>query len=259
VFALIQAERHKKIQTELVKNGFVSVSELSERLGISVSTVRRDLIDLEKMGIAVRSRGGAGQAGHELAIVSEDSSRATRHAEQKQKIGAKAAEIVENSGCIVLDAGTTTLEVAKRLRPKKPLRVITDGLQIAYELRDRENVIVLLTGGILKPDFNNLYGEFAEKMLSNMHAQICVMGAIGLSQREGLTKHDIDALPVRRKMIEISHKLICVADSSKLDVTGLVTICPIERINTLITDNRISSEYKDALEEVGIEVIIADS
>lgn len=255
---MIQAERHKKIQSELEKNGFVSVSELSERLGISVSTVRRDLIDLEKMGIAVRSHGGAGQAGHELTIVAEGSSRASRHAEQKQKIGAKAAELVENSGCIVLDAGTTTLEVAKRLKPKRPLRVITDGLQIAYELRERENVIVLLTGGILKADFNNLYGEFAEKMLSHMHAQICVMGAVGLSQREGLTKHDIEALPVRRKMIEISHKLICVADSSKLDVTGLVTVCPIERINILITDSRISPPYKDALEEAGIEVIIAD-
>ncbi|MEW6264062.1 MAG: DeoR/GlpR family DNA-binding transcription regulator [Thermodesulfobacteriota bacterium] len=256
---MIQAERHKKIQSELEKNGFVSVSELSERLGISVSTVRRDLIDLEKMGIAVRSRGGAGQPGHELTIVAEESSRAARHAEQKQKIGAKAAELVENSGCIVLDAGTTTLEVAKRLNPQKPLRVITDGLKIAYELRDRENVIVLLTGGILKKDSNNLYGEFAENMLSTMHAQICVMGATGLSRREGLTKHDIDALPVRRKMIEISHRLICVADSSKFDVTGLVTICPIERINTLITDSRISSEYKTALEDVGIEVLIADS
>jgi DeoR/GlpR family transcriptional regulator of sugar metabolism len=256
---LIQAERHKKIQSELEKNGFVSVSELSDRLGISVSTVRRDLIDLEKMGLAVRTRGGAGQAGHELTIVAEESSRAARHAEQKQKIGARAAVMVENSGCIVLDAGTTTLEFAKRLKPKKPLRVITDGLQIAYELRDRENVIVLLTGGILKPDLNNLYGEFAEKMLSHMHAQVCVMGAIGLSHREGLTKHDIEALPVRRKMIEISHRLICVADSSKFDVTGLVTICPIERIHTLITDRRIRREYKAALEEVGIEVIIADS
>jgi DeoR family transcriptional regulator of aga operon/DeoR family fructose operon transcriptional repressor len=85
------------------------------------------------------------------------------------------------------------------------------------------------------------------------------MGAIGLSQREGLTKHDLEALSVRRKMIEISHKLICVADSSKIDVTGLVTICPIERINTLITDRRISPEYMKALEGIGIEVIIADA
>lgn len=256
--ALIQAERHEKIKSELEKNGFVSVSELSTRLGISISTVRRDLIDLENMGIAVRSRGGAGQAGHELTIVAEKSSRTSRHAEQKQKIGARAAELVQNSGCIVLDAGTTTLEVARHLKPRKPLRVITDGLQIAYELRDRENVIVLLTGGILKPDFNNLYGEFAEQMLSTMHAQVCVMGAIGLSQREGLTKHDLEALSVRRKMIEISHKLICVADSSKIDVTGLVTICPIERINTLITDRRISPEHTKALEGIGIDVIIAD-
>jgi len=258
VVALIQAERHKEIKSELEKNGFVSVNELSKRLGISLSTVRRDLIDLENVGIAVRSRGGAAHAANVLTVVAAESSRAADHAEQKQKIGMKAAELVQDSGCIVLDSGTTTLEVAKGLKPSKPLRVITDGLQIAYELRDRDNVIVLLTGGILKPAFYNLYGGFAEHMLSNMHAQICIMGATGLSQREGLTKHDIDALQIRKKMIEISRKLICVADSSKLNVSGLVTVCPIDRINTLITDSGIGTAFKNVLEEAGIEVIIAD-
>jgi DeoR/GlpR family transcriptional regulator of sugar metabolism len=84
------------------------------------------------------------------------------------------------------------------------------------------------------------------------------MGAIGLSQREGLTKHDIDALPIRKKMIEISRKVICVADSSKLNVSGLVTVCPMDRINTLITDGGIGAAFKNVLEEAGIEVIIAD-
>ena len=255
---MIQAERLEKIKTELEKNGFVSVSELAETLGISVSTVRRDLIDLENEGIAVRSRGGAGLAGHELTIVAAQSSRLAHHAEQKQKIGMKAAEMVQDSGCIVLDAGTTTLEVAKYLKPRKPLRVITDGLQIAYELKDRENVIVLLTGGILKADAYNLYGGFAEQTIENLHAQACVMGAIGLSLREGLTKHDIEAMPVRQKMIDISHRLICVADSSKIDVTGLVTICPMERINTLITDAGIDPSFQRGLEELGVEVIVAD-
>lgn len=255
---MIQAERHEKIKSELEKNGFVSASELSKRLGISLSTVRRDLIDLEDAGVAVRSRGGAGHAGNVLTAVAAESSRAANHAEQKQKIGMKAAELVQDSGCIVLDAGTTTLEVAKRLNPNKSLRVITDGLNIAHELRDRDNVTVLLTGGILKPAYYNLYGGFAEQMLSSMHAQICVMGAIGVSQREGLTKHDIEALPIRKKMIEISRELICVADSSKLNVSGLVTICPVDRITTLITDSGISAAFKKVLEEVGIEVIIAD-
>lgn len=253
---MIPAERLEKIKTEIENNGFVSVAELSKRLGISISTVRRDLIDLESEGLVVRTRGGAGLAGHELSLETARSARAEEHSSQKEKIGQKAAELIENSGCIILDAGTTTLEVAKYLRPKVPLRVITDSIEIAYELRDRENVVVLITGGIMRPDSYNLYGGFAEQMLSSMHAEVCVMGAIGLSLREGLTKHIIEALPIRQKMVEISHRLICVADSSKFDVTGLVSICPIERIDVIITDNGIEPAFKNSLEELGIEVII---
>lgn len=255
---MIPAERLEKIKSELEKSGFISVGELSKRLGISLSTVRRDLIDLENDGIIVRSRGGAGLVGHELSLEATRSTRAEEHTSQKQKIGMKAAELIENCGCIIIDAGTSTLEVAKYLRPKEPLRVITDSIEIAYELKDRENVVVLVTGGIMRPDSHNLYGGFAEQMLSSMHAQVCVMGAIGLSLREGLTKHIIEALPIRQKMVEISHKLICIADSSKFDLTGLVSVCPVERVDVLITDNGIDPVFKNALEELGVEVIIAE-
>jgi len=255
---MIPAERHERIKSELEKNGFASVNELAERLGISISTVRRDLIDLENEGIVIRSRGGAGLAGHKLSLPAAQSSRAEQHITQKHKIGRKAAELIENSGCAILDAGTTTLEVARCLKPRKPLRIITDSIEIAYELRDRENVTVLVTGGILRNESYNLYGGFGEYMLNAMHAQVCVMGASGLTLREGLTKHDIEALPIRQKMIEISHDLVCLADSSKFDVTGLVSICPIDRVDTLITDNGIKPEFKKALEDMGIEVIIAE-
>lgn len=255
---MIPAERHERIKSELKKSGFASVNELAERLGISISTVRRDLIDLENEGVVIRSRGGAGLAGHNLTLPQAQSSRAEKHISQKQKIGKRAAELIENSGCAILDAGTTNLEVARFLKPKKPLRIITDSIEIAYELRDRENVTVLVTGGILRSDSYNLYGGFGEYMLNSMHAQACVMGASGLTMREGLTKHDIEALPIRQKMVEISHDLICLADSSKFDVTGLVSICPIDRVDILITDDGIKPELRKTFEDMGIEVIIAE-
>lgn len=255
---IIPAERHERIKSELEKDGFVSVNELADRLGISISTVRRDLIDLERQGVVIRTRGGAGLAGHELALEPGRSSRAVQHISEKQKIGRKAAELVEDSGCIILDTGTTTMEVARQLKPKHPLRVITDSIEIAYELADRENVTVLVTGGILMPGAYGLRGSFGEYMLNSMHAQVCVMGAIGLTLREGLTKHEIEALQIRQKMVEISHKLICLADSSKFDVTGLVSVCPIDRVDVLITDTGIKPDFKKALEDMGIEVIIVD-
>jgi len=225
-------------------------------LNISISTVRRDLIELEEDGVILRTRGGARCASHKLVLEADVTKRAVHNIDEKRRIGAKAAELVMDSGCLILDGGTTTLEVARHLKPRKPLRVITDSIEIAYELRDRENVTVLVTGGILKPEAYNLYGGFAEHMLRSMHAQVCVMGVIGLTIQEGLTKHDIEALPIRQKMVEISRQLICVADSSKFGVTGLVSVCPVDQLDTLITDDGIQPDFKKALENLGIKVVI---
>lgn len=253
---MIQAERRERIQKEIAANGFISINKLAERLNISLSTVRRDLIDLEEEGLVVRSRGGASLAGHELVLEAVASSRAVQHTEEKIRIAEKAVDLVSEAGCIILDSGTTTLEIAKRLKPQQSLRVITDSVEIAYELRDRDNVSVLVTGGLLKPGSYNMYGGFAEHMLQSMHAQICVMGAIGISIREGLTKHAIEALPLRRKMVEISRRLICVADSSKINVTGLVSVCPIASVDILVTDDGIEPDVRAEFEDAGVEVIV---
>lgn len=253
---MIQAERKQNIKNAIENSGFVSAGDLARELGISLSTVRRDFIELEKEGVIVRTRGGAGYSAHNLVLSPAATSRASQHMDEKGRIAQKAAELIVNAGCIVLDTGTTTLEVARRLYPEKPLRIITDSIEIAYELRGRENITILVTGGILHPFSYGLYGGFGEEMLAKMHAQICVMGAIGLSLKEGLTKHDIESLQVRKKMIDISHQLICVADSSKINVTGLVSVCPVERVNLLITDEGIDKKFKKSLESIGCQVII---
>lgn len=254
---MLPEERKEKIVNELARNEFLSINELTRRLKISISTVRRDLIELEEEGVILRTRGGAKHAEHKLVLEAGADYRAVHNIDEKRRIGAKAAELTANMGCLILDAGTTTLEVARHLRPTQPLRVITDSVEIAYELRNRENVSVLVTGGIMNSEAYNLYGVFAEQMLRSMHAQVCVMGAIGLTTREGLTKHDMEAVSVKQKMLEISRKLICVADSSKFGVTGLVSICAIEQLDTLITDEGISPELHKEFESRGVTVIIA--
>jgi len=254
---MIPVERQEIIKRELEKNKFVSVSELAKKLGISISTVRRDLVDMENEGQIERTHGGAILIGSKFTNESiAHNSRAGKHIKEKQIIGKKVAQLVENAGCIILDNGTTTLAVARNLRPVQPLKVITDSIEIAYELRDRNNITVLITGGILRHDAYNLYGSFAEHMLDSVHAQVCILGASGFTIKEGLTKHDVEALPVRKKMVDISHKLICVVDSSKIGVTGIVSVCPAERVDMLITDSGIDSEMKERLENIGVEVII---
>lgn len=252
---MIPAARKESIRNVIENYGFVSAGELARQLGISLSTVRRDLIELENEGVIVRTRGGAGINGHNLVLSPAAVSRAIQHTGEKSRIAEKAVELVADAGCIVLDAGTTTLEVARRLYPRQPLKVITDSIEIAYELKDREHITILITGGILHPSSYFLYGGFGEEMLGKMHAQVCVMGAVGLSLKQGLTKHDIEALQIRKRMIDISHKLICVADSSKMNVTGLVSICPADRVDILITDTGINPEFKKALEATGCQIL----
>lgn len=254
---MLPEQRKEKIVNELVKSGFASANDLTRRLKISISTVRRDLIELEEAGVILRTRGGARLAQHKLMLEAGANFRAVHNIDKKQRIGARAAELVADMGCLILDAGTTTLEVARHLKPNRPLRVITDSVEIAYELRNRENITVLVTGGIMNSEAYNLYGGFAELMLKSMHAQACVMGAIGITVHEGLTKHDIEAVAVRQKMLEVSRKLICVADSSKLGVTGLVSVCPVDQVDMLITDDGISTELVNAFESAGVSVVIA--
>lgn len=254
---MIPAARKENIKNAIENRGFISAGELAHKLGISLSTVRRDLIELEKEGAIIRTRGGAGYSAHNLVLSPAATLRANQHTDEKLSIAQKAVELIENAGCIVIDNGTTTLEIAKQLFPENPLRVITDSVEIAYELRGRENITTLVTGGIIHPQSYSIYGSFGEEMLKKMHAQICVMGATGFSIKEGLTKHDIEALQIRKTMIDISHQLICVADSSKINVTGLVSVCPIDRVNILITDDQVDEKFKKEFEAIGGQVIIA--
>lgn len=252
---LIPAARKEEIKNSIRAAGFASASELANKLNSSLSTVRRDLLELEREGFIVRTRGG-GQTAPNLVLSVAAVSRAPQHSDEKTRIANKAVELIADAGCIVLDAGTTALAVARQLYPQKPLRVITDGIEIAYELRDRENTTVYVCGGIVHSLSYNMCGGIGEQMLENMHAQVCLMGGVGLSVKAGLTKHDVEAIPIKEKMIEISHQLVCVLDSSKIDVTGLCSVCPIERVDVVITDSGIRKDSQAALEGAGCKVFV---
>ena len=255
---MLPAQRRDRILSEVHKDRFISVLDLAQRLSVSLSTVRRDLVDLEREGVIVRTHGGAALVGRGLPEEMSEKVRAQQRTEQKRAIARAAAPLIEGSGTAILDTGTTTLEVARHLNPKEHLRIVTDSVEIAWELRDRENITVILTGGVMRKNAYNLFGTLAEQALMGLHAQVCVMGCSGLTLEEGLTKHDIEALPVRRRMVEVSRQLVVVADSSKLGRTGLASICEIEGVDTLVTDSEISLEFRQALEGRGVNVIIAD-
>lgn len=253
---MLPAERQEIICKEMEKNKYISIGELVKILDTSISTIRRDLIELESEGKIQRTHGGAIVLGSQFRNVEMNyASRSEYHIDDKDRIGEETAKLIQDESCIVLDTGTTTLAVAKYLNPSKLLRVITDSIDIANTLRYKDNIDVVFIGGVLKSDAGNVYGQIAINSLSGLHCGACVVGVSGLTLKEGLTKHDIDAMPTTQRMIEISHRLICVSDSSKIGVTGMVSVSSIETLDILVTDEGIDKDIKKKLIDAGVEVI----
>lgn len=249
-------ERHTKILELLRENGFVSVANLSRRLAVSQMTIRRDLADLQEMGLISRHHGGA-------AFVSErgDSEwplmlRTNEFLEQKKKIGKVAAAYVKDGDVVILDGGTTTLQVARHLVQSR-LTVMTNCLPILSLLSSRRNINLMSTGGTFYWDNQCFIGPAAVNAVKSINANIAFMGTSGLSLKSGMTNRKIAEAEVKRAMLEAAEKIILVMDSSKMNRHTLATAGPLECIDILVTDDGLAPQDKAAIEARGVEVVIA--
>src|SRR5690606_3649555 len=186
--------------------------------------------------------------------------RESQRSREKRLIGWQTAELLREKGVVtmIIDGGTTTREVARHLRPDHAVTVITDSIDIAYELRDVPNVTLLVTGGMVRKGAYNLFGPHAERMFENLHVEVCIMGASGISLTDGARKLDVEANPLRKKMIEASDELWIVVDSSKFDGKGLATVATLSEIHVVITDSGISPAVHRQLEEMGVRVVVGE-
>lgn len=250
--------RRLAILTELDKNGQVNVKELSGALDVSSVTIRNDLEQLEKKNMLLRARGGAMKmtqslVGHDYPL----SDKQKKHLPEKKAIGKKAAELIEEANTIILDSGSTTFEIAKNLDKFENLTVITNAINIANFLADYKNITVIVPGGTLRKNSMSLVGMLAEKGLKNYFCDKLFLGVDGFDTSHGISTPNIEEAHLNQIMIEISQKVIVVADSSKFQRRGFAFIAGINKIHALITDKGIPAEEKSKLESIGIEVIIA--
>lgn len=249
-------ERRSQILQLLRQNGFVSVIKLSRQLDVSQMTIRRDLADLQAMGLLSRHHGGASLASErgdtEWPLILRESD----HLEQKQKIGKLAASYVQGGDVVILDGGSTTLQVARHLAQGR-LTVMTNCLPILSLLATSPNVNLMATGGTFYRDNQCFIGPGAVNTLKSVNANIAFMGTTGLSLKHGMSNRKIAEAEVKRAMIEAAEKIILVMDSSKMNTYTLATVGPIEAIDILVTDERLSAEDKTAIESRGVEVVIA--
>ncbi len=249
-------ERRRLIREMVEAKGSVTVDELAESFGISKVSIRSDLRLLDSMGVLVRSRGGA------LVIRDDDDLPITvkenLHRAQKIRIAEEAVKQIEDGETIILDSGSTTAEIAKQIRGLKlnSINVITNALNVAVLLANTSHVNLIMLGGVLRNNSFSLSGPQAERALEGLYADRLFLGVDSIDPEIGLmTPHLLEA-QLNAKMIQISRKVIAVADSSKLMRRNLSVIARMDQINTLITDKAAPASLVELFNATGVEVIL---
>ncbi len=249
-------ERRSKILTLLDDSGKVEVLELSALFGVSAVTIRNDLTRLEQKNLLFRTRGGAIKQ-RKVATDFTLSTKAHKNLEQKRRIGKKAAELVQDGDTIILDSGTTTLEIARELDRSHDLTVITHALNIALELAGQKNITLIMPGGFCRSKSLSFVGSVAEKNLREYYCDKLFLGVDGFDTDYGITTPSVSEASLNRVMMEISRETIVVTDSTKFGKRSLAFIAPMSKVNAVITDSAISTADKKKLTTLNVALLVA--
>ncbi len=251
--SMILDQRRDEILQAIEQQGFVSLQELVTRLGASESTVRRDLEYLDGIGQIRRTRGGAAYTGESITPFEERFQRASR---EKQTIAKVVADLIQPGETILLDGGTTTLEVAREL-VGKALQVVTNSLPIANLLAQQPNIELILIGGYVYPKTGVALGPLAESALREVHVPRVIMGTGGITEK-GLFNSNTLLVECERLMLEAAKEVWVVADSSKFGKSALAHLCELSKVTRMIVDAGLSDSWREIIRGVGIELTIAE-
>jgi DeoR family transcriptional regulator, aga operon transcriptional repressor len=250
-----QAERFSEVLESLAADGSLDVVATAERLGVSASTIRRDLQVLEEQRMLTRTHGGA--VAHDVLYELPLRYKAARKQEEKRRIAANAAMRVDDGAVVGLTGGTTTTEVARALVERRAITVVTNALNIAGELAIRADVKLVVTGGTARTESYELVGPVAERALEGINLDIAFVGVDGISVASGLTTHHEIEAGTNRAMIRRARHVVAVADSSKLDRAAFAQICPLAEIDELITDADAAPDVIRGIADDGVAVAVA--
>jgi DeoR/GlpR family transcriptional regulator of sugar metabolism len=256
---MIVAERRKFIRGLLIKNKSVKVSDLVELLNVSEETIRRDLLQLEKEGIAEKNYGGAILMEHSQnqSVILPLDERKLQYSREKDLIGKIAAQLVKEGQIIILDAGSTTWYAAKNLPDRSGLTIITNAMNVAEECSKDETASIYLLGGKLRTNSMSLVGPKTKIELHNYSADFVFLGTSGISLRQGFTSSDLYEAEIKRAMVSAGQKIVVVADHSKLQKAGLTSFCDFEQTDIFITSDLADKEILKEIEKKGVQVIVA--
>lgn len=251
-------ERLEVIMKMIAENGMVKAADLTKQFGMSIETVRRDLELLEGKGLLKRVYGGA---------ISNDSRGIERiytrrdcyHIDEKKAIAKRTAEMINDGEAIIIDLGTTTLEVAKCLSDKKHLTILTNSLHVGMEVVKNKSFHVYMLGGELRNGDFSTSGFLTGNSLKHFHVDKAILGASGVSEKNGVTDYHVEEANARRSMIDSAEQNILCVDSSKFGLSALVQVCELSRINTVVTDWKVGTSVVNLFESLNTRLEVSSS
>jgi DeoR/GlpR family transcriptional regulator of sugar metabolism len=250
---MILDQRRTQILKYIEENGFVSLQQLVEHFDISESTARRDVEYLDGICQVRRTRGGASYIGESLTAFEDRKVHASR---QKEEVATAVAELLEPGEVVLLDGGTTTLEVAKRiLETSKLMTVATNSVPTINLLFNQPNIDLIIIGGYVYPKTGVALGPIAQAALKSVRARRLVMSVGGITE-QGLFNTNSLLVETEKQMMESSDEVWVVTDSSKFGKSALARLCPLNAMDRLIVDSGISPEWRQRLEDAGVDVVV---
>ncbi len=249
------AETRRRILLDLLaRQGFATLDELVKVLGVSESTVRRDLETLDLTGSVKRTHGGAVYSG-EVRTMPALEDRAASASAEKAVIGRATAALIEDGDSVLLDGGTTTLEVARALLDRS-LQVVTNSLPIAQLLASNRSVDLIMIGGYVYPRTGVALGPLAVATMQGIRVRKAILGAGGIVA-EGIYNSNMLLVETERQMMACGQEVVIVADHTKFGRLALARLCGLEAVQRVVTDAGLPDEYRDVLDGAGVRLHLA--
>ncbi|AZQ76062.1 DeoR/GlpR transcriptional regulator [Flaviflexus ciconiae] len=256
---MLAQERRSLILEDLRTQGGVETDDIAQRYGVSVETVRRDLLELEKLALLKRVYGGAISIAVTSRSEAPHSERENIASEQKAQIAERVAELIPESGTVFLDLGTTVEAVARAFPSSFSGTIVTASLRAVGTLSRLERAEIIVSGGRLRKSELSLSGTMATSFLDGLYPDLAVISIGAITADAGVTDYDFDEMHVKQSVLANSQTAVVVADSSKFGKTAPFKLCDVEIPTYIATDSGLDQSAIDALKDRGAQLLLADA
>lgn len=253
----MKTDRIQEMERYIIQRGAASMEELRVQFGISMNTVRRDVVELLQRGTVTKVYGGVCARPTEQALTPYEVRR--RGSESaKSAIGRQAAKLVNDGDVIFVDSGTTTLQMIDHLADKRDLTIITNNLEAIFRALPHENITIIALPGQVRRKTHSLTGDDAVRYLRRFNIRTAFMASTGLSSH-GVTNSSPMEYEIKKCAVESAEKTVLLIAEAKFGVTGLMTFAQLSDFDALVTDALPSEENRKGLQAAGVELIVAEA